>query len=170
MVQVCGAVNKVLMSSDTDGGDVRHAFVEFAEKTGAQAALVLNGQMLGSRLIKVGLAKNVLVKPQKTTADQKKMEEAMRKVRAAQARLSNIGDKADDKKSDDSSRGRMRSDGARSRSRPRSSRRSSSRGRRWDAASAHCEREVAHIAGRKAAGVGAAEAGQGVGCRIHIAL
>ena len=117
------------MSSETDGGDVRHAFVEFGEKTGAQAALVLNGQMLGTRLIKVGLAKNVLVKPQKTTADQKKMEEAMRKVRAAQARLSDIGDKGDDKGADDdTSRGGMRSDGARSRSRRRRSR---SRGRRY---------------------------------------
>lgn len=125
--KVCGGLNRVIMAAN--GG---HAFVEFRERTGAQAALVLNGQPLGTRLVKVGLAKNVLVKPQKTTADQKKMEDAMRKVRAAQARLSNISAKKDD--DGDNSSSRMRADGARSRSRNRSRERhrSNSRDRRRD--------------------------------------
>lgn len=64
--KVCGEVNIVRMSTGVDEtGAIKHAFVEFKEKTGAQAALVLNGQMLGTRIIKVGCAKNALVKPQK---------------------------------------------------------------------------------------------------------
>jgi len=50
--KVCGGVKRVLMSSN-EPEEVRHAFVEFEERTGAQAALVLTGQMLGTRLIKV---------------------------------------------------------------------------------------------------------------------
>lgn len=48
----CGGVKRVLMSSE-EPAEVRHAFVEFDDRTGAQAALVLSGQMLGARLIKV---------------------------------------------------------------------------------------------------------------------
>lgn len=136
-----------------DTAETRHAFVEFNDKNSANAALVLNGQVIGDKVIKVGLAKNAITKPMKSAQEQRKLDQAMRKVKAAQASMA--AKFAPDKKSKSRSRSprrdtrrsdRSRKESKRSRSRDsRHSRRDRSTDRRRDRSKRRersCEKKV----------------------------
>eukprot|EP00658_Telonema_sp_P-2_P065312 TRINITY_DN54580_c0_g1_i1.p1 TRINITY_DN54580_c0_g1~~TRINITY_DN54580_c0_g1_i1.p1 ORF type:complete len:400 (+),score=86.58 TRINITY_DN54580_c0_g1_i1:169-1368(+) len=133
--KVCGPVRYCRMAgTDTPGAESRHAFVEFYDKAPAGAALVLNNQVIGERMIKVGMAQNAIIKPQKTAQEQRKLDEAMRKVKAAQARMSKKFQSPSRKSSSRRSRSRDR-DKRRSRDRDKRRRRSRSSDRRRDRSS-----------------------------------
>lgn len=115
----CGDINQVKVVVGNDGQ--RHGFIEFAQLASVTTAQTLNGSTLGDRVIKVSHANNPIVKD---TADQKKIQDAMDKVKKAQEAIK--------KRVKNRSRSRSRSRGSsssRSRSRSSSSSRSRSRSR-----------------------------------------
>ncbi|XP_078574646.1 uncharacterized protein LOC144860942 isoform X10 [Branchiostoma floridae x Branchiostoma japonicum] len=137
--QQVGEVKYVRMAGD-ETQPTRFAFVEFADQTSVAKALQYNGIMFGNRPLKINHSNNAIVKPQTQTpeAQRREIEEAMKRVRDAEAlitaaiepekptlRSSEISEKKDDKRR--RSRSRSRSYSRRRRSRSRSPRRSRSR-------------------------------------------
>jgi len=127
----CGEITFVKIAGASDNAS-RYSFVEFKELSSAAMAMQLTGSMLGDRAIKVGKANNPIVKPAGTSDDpesqKEKIDEAMRKVREAQAKLeqkivgtdgSSENGKSKDDKGRKRSRSRSRSRGKRDRSRDR---------------------------------------------------
>jgi RNA recognition motif-containing protein len=132
----CGEISFVKIAGASDNAS-RYAFIEFKELGHAAMAMQLTGSMLGDRQIKVGKANNPIVKPASEEPDpeenQRKIDDAMKKVREAQAKLAEklVGDtngKDKDRKRSSRSRDRDRRKRSRSRSRSRG-RRSSDRDR-----------------------------------------
>ncbi|KMS94494.1 hypothetical protein BVRB_020850, partial [Beta vulgaris subsp. vulgaris] len=69
------------------GSATAHAFVEFGSVRHAQMALSLSGTELHGRNVKVGMAENPIQAAGEGTADLRKRELALEKVRQAQERL-----------------------------------------------------------------------------------
>ncbi|XP_078658101.1 uncharacterized protein LOC144903619 isoform X10 [Branchiostoma floridae x Branchiostoma belcheri] len=151
--QQVGEVKYVRMAGD-ETQPTRFAFVEFADQTSVAKALQYNGIMFGNRPLKINHSNNAIVKPQTQTpeAQRREIEEAMKRVRDAEAlitaaiepgtmtaatllqiptiekptlRSSEVSEKKEDKRR--RSRSRSRSYSRRRRSRSRSPRRSRSR-------------------------------------------
>ncbi|CAJ0637771.1 10848_t:CDS:10, partial [Entrophospora sp. SA101] len=83
----CGPVAYVKMAGDP-AQPTRFAFLEFATFEGAQAAMLMNGVMLGDRPLKVNHSKNAINKTPKKT-DAPDVQATMRRVREAQLRIAN---------------------------------------------------------------------------------
>ncbi|CAG8646440.1 8083_t:CDS:2 [Rhizophagus irregularis] len=83
----CGPVAYVKMAGDP-AQPTRFAFLEFATYEGAQAAMQMNGVMLGDRPLKVNHSKNAINKTPKKT-DAPDVQATMRRVREAQLRIAN---------------------------------------------------------------------------------
>ncbi|CAG8623837.1 10664_t:CDS:2, partial [Paraglomus occultum] len=81
----CGPVAYVKMAGDP-AQPTRFAFLEFATFEGAQAAMQMNGVMLGDRPLKVNHSKNAINKTPKKT-DAPDVQATMRRVREAQMRI-----------------------------------------------------------------------------------
>ncbi|XP_078658102.1 uncharacterized protein LOC144903619 isoform X11 [Branchiostoma floridae x Branchiostoma belcheri] len=129
--QQVGEVKYVRMAGD-ETQPTRFAFVEFADQTSVAKALQYNGIMFGNRPLKINHSNNAIVKPQTQTpeAQRREIEEAMKRVRDAEALITaaiepEVSEKKEDKRR--RSRSRSRSYSRRRRSRSRSPRRSRSR-------------------------------------------
>ncbi|XP_078658094.1 uncharacterized protein LOC144903619 isoform X4 [Branchiostoma floridae x Branchiostoma belcheri] len=142
--QQVGEVKYVRMAGD-ETQPTRFAFVEFADQTSVAKALQYNGIMFGNRPLKINHSNNAIVKPQTQTpeAQRREIEEAMKRVRDAEALITAaiepgtmtaatllqiptiVSEKKEDKRR--RSRSRSRSYSRRRRSRSRSPRRSRSR-------------------------------------------
>ncbi|RIB20638.1 hypothetical protein C2G38_1176981 [Gigaspora rosea] len=83
----CGPVAYVKMAGDP-AQPTRFAFLEFATFEGAQAAMQMNGVMLGDRPLKVNHSKNAINKTPKKN-DAPDVQATMRRVREAQLRIAN---------------------------------------------------------------------------------
>nr|XP_006824322.1 PREDICTED: splicing regulatory glutamine/lysine-rich protein 1-like isoform X5 [Saccoglossus kowalevskii] len=128
-----GEVKYVRMAGD-ETQPTRFAFVEFSDQNSVAAALTYNGVMFGGRPLKINHSNNAIVKPQTKTpeAAAREMEEAMKRVRDAQALIQAAIDPVfeTDIVPLIKSRTRSKSKERRKRSRSRSRRRSRSRSRR----------------------------------------
>ncbi|XP_077981289.1 uncharacterized protein LOC144436374 isoform X2 [Glandiceps talaboti] len=144
-----GEVKYVRMAGD-ETQPTRFAFVEFSDQKSVAAALTYNGVMFGGRPLKINHSNNAIVKPQTKTpeAAAREMEEAMKRVRDAQALIQaaidpelgpKTGSSTDEfgeggeikkKKSRSRSRSKEKDRNRRSRSRSHSRRRSRSRSRK----------------------------------------
>ncbi|XP_019621915.1 PREDICTED: serine/arginine-rich splicing factor 11-like [Branchiostoma belcheri] len=84
--QQVGEVKYVRMAGD-ETQPTRFAFVEFADQTSVAKALQYNGIMFGNRPLKINHSNNAIVKPQTQTpeAQRREIEEAMKRVRDAEA-------------------------------------------------------------------------------------
>ncbi|XP_077981291.1 uncharacterized protein LOC144436374 isoform X4 [Glandiceps talaboti] len=133
-----GEVKYVRMAGD-ETQPTRFAFVEFSDQKSVAAALTYNGVMFGGRPLKINHSNNAIVKPQTKTpeAAAREMEEAMKRVRDAQALIQAAidpefgeGGEIKKKKSRSRSRSKEKDRNRRSRSRSHSRRRSRSRSRK----------------------------------------
>jgi RNA recognition motif-containing protein len=113
----CGTILFVKMAGRQP--PARFAFVEFASKQAANTALTLTGSILLDCSLKVGKATNPIIKP-KTKQDPSKLDEIMKRVEAARAKVANKVTEAKKERSRSRSRSRDRDrDRRRSRSRSR---------------------------------------------------
>ncbi|ELR17076.1 RNA recognition motif domain containing protein [Acanthamoeba castellanii str. Neff] len=81
---ICGPITFCRLAGD-ESHPSRFAFIEFATKEAAQAAMMLNGTMLLDRAVKVNHSKNPIVKPPKTV-DNAKDEQILDAVKRAAMR------------------------------------------------------------------------------------
>lgn len=89
---VCGPILHVKLAGETVGKASRFAFIEFVEKSAANAAMSMTGTMVLDKPIKVGRANNPIFKPGQNNDSgptNKNMDDIMAKVRAAGAHLKN---------------------------------------------------------------------------------
>ncbi|CAG8601777.1 6534_t:CDS:2 [Ambispora gerdemannii] len=99
----CGPVAYVKMAGDP-AQPTRFAFLEFATYEGAQAAMQMNGVMLGERPLKVNHSKNAINKTPKKN-DAPDVQATMRRVREAQARIQSRLSTSETTQPDDSPNG-----------------------------------------------------------------
>lgn len=127
----CGEVKFVRMAGE-ESQPTRFAFVEFGHVDDVEKAMKLNGSLLDDRPVKINHSNNAIVKPNSNndTGNSREIEEAMKRVREAQALISRAlepegGRPSSRRRSRSRSRDRHRRRDRRSRSRERSRRRRS---------------------------------------------